>query len=284
MNNQNKYRNYIFDIEGAVSLVLGLILGIIFLAIFFAIYTFFNIENLQNVDKLEKIASSMIFNMFAYLCTVFMPILGFYFFIQKRKGKSLNFNMQSRPFHVYLLIFPMMFGMMLIAEFFTNLIPIKGKFFGGMYDSFSDALSNISMDSFGLVILTTLFAPLLEEILFRGIIQKGLINKGMKPMNAIVLSAFLFGAFHLNPWQFVGAFLLGLVLGLVYFKTKSLLMPILLHAFNNGISSYLLITGKTESFGDLFGIENWYVLLIGILIFSLFYYLFMFRNKIYYRE
>ena len=51
-------------------------------------------------------------------------------------------------------------------------------------------------------------------------------------------------------------FLLGLVLGVVYYKTKSLLMPILLHAFNNFISAYLLLNGNSESVT-----ENFYIFL-----------------------
>ncbi len=39
-----------------------------------------------------------------------------------------------------------------------------------------------------------------------------MINNGVKPANAILFSAFIFGIVHLNPWQFIGAFLLGIVL------------------------------------------------------------------------
>jgi hypothetical protein len=36
--------------------------------------------------------------------------------------------MQTRPFHVYLMIFPMMLGMMLVSEFLVSRIPIEGEF------------------------------------------------------------------------------------------------------------------------------------------------------------
>ncbi|MFN8362534.1 MAG: CPBP family intramembrane glutamic endopeptidase [Cloacibacterium normanense] len=133
-------------------------------------------------------------------------------------------------------------------------------------------------------LLTVLFAPFLEEILFRGIIQKGLINKGVKPAKAIIFSALAFGIFHLNPWQTVNAFLLGLVLGVVYYKTKSLLMPILLHAFNNFISAYLLLNGNSESVTENLHLPEYYGLIVGIVLLSVSYYLFMYRNRIYYRE
>lgn len=273
-----KYRNYVFNFKGVVSLFVGLILGVIFLAGF---VLFENLVLKQNYFDLQK---SMLFMIVSYLCTVLFPILGFDLFMMKSNNKKLNFNMQSRPLHVYLLIFPMMFGMMLISEFFVSLIPIKGWFFGEMYDSLNNALSSMSTDTVGIYILTVLFAPVLEEILFRGIIQKGLINKGVKPINAIFISALTFGIFHLNPWQSVNAFLLGLVLGLVYYKTKSLLMPILLHGFNNFVSAYTLLNGNTESVTENLNLPNYVGLIVGITIFSLFYYLFMFKNKVYYRE
>ncbi len=37
----------------------------------------------------------------------------------------------------------------------------------------------------------------------------------------------------MNPWQFVGAFFLGLFMGWVYYKTRSLLPTILMHASTN---------------------------------------------------
>ena len=96
--------------------------------------------------------------------------------------------------------------------------------------------------------------------------------------------AFIFGIVHFNPWQFIGAFLLGIVLGVVYYKTKSLLMSIFLHFFNNTIVVVMMKFFYTESFSELLNIPEYLVLLVGIVIFAVFYYLFMYRNRIYYRE
>ena len=111
-----------------------------------------------------------------------------------------------------------------------------------------------------------------------------MINNGVKPRNAILISALIFGIVHFNPWQFIGAFLLGIVLGVVYFKTKSLLMSIFLHFFNNTIAAIMLKFCDTDSFAELLQIPNYLILFIGIVIFAVFYYLFMYKNRIYYRE
>ncbi len=75
-------------------------------------------------------------------------------------------------------------------------------------------------------------APILEEVIFRGVMLDGLL-KNYSPQRAIIFSAMLFGAIHLNPWQFVSAFVMGLFLGWVYYRTRSLGLAVLIHATNN---------------------------------------------------
>ena len=270
-----KYRNYILDGYGAIVLIIALIFSssMVGLAVYLS-FKYFHTD-LRYTDG---------FNILSYLFTFLPVIWAFDFFVMKKEKKVLNFNMQTRPFHVYLLIFPMMFGMILIGEYSTSLIPTSGPIFGDLYQIYSEQMNSISDDTFTLFLLVSFFAPIIEEILFRGIIQKGMINKGVKPRNAIIISALVFGIVHFNPWQFIGAFLLGIVLGVVYYKTKSLLMSIFLHFFNNTIVVVMMKFFYTESFSELLNIPEYVVLLAGIVIFAVSYYLFMYRNRIYYRE
>ncbi len=75
-------------------------------------------------------------------------------------------------------------------------------------------------------------APVLEEFIFRGIILDGLLRR-YSPAKAILVSAFLFGLFHFNPWQFCGAFLIGIFSGWIYYRSRNLLPCILIHFTNN---------------------------------------------------
>ena len=84
-----------------------------------------------------------------------------------------------------------------------------------------------------------IFAPVLEEILLRGIILDGLLKR-YSPTKAIVWSAVIFSVMHMNPAQAVGAFLLGLPLGWLYYRTRSLWPCIFLHFVNNTIGSLAL--------------------------------------------
>lgn len=78
-------------------------------------------------------------------------------------------------------------------------------------------------------------APILEEVLCRGILLKGLL-KNYSPDNAIGISAIFFGAIHLNPWQAIPALAIGIFLGWVFYKTRSVLPGIIIHATVNGTS------------------------------------------------
>lgn len=81
----------------------------------------------------------------------------------------------------------------------------------------------------------SVFAPFFEEWLCRGIILRGLLKK-VSPAWAIVISSLIFGLIHMNLWQAIPAFLIGCLLGYVYYKTGSLKLAMLMHCINNTLS------------------------------------------------
>lgn len=82
------------------------------------------------------------------------------------------------------------------------------------------------------IFVVVIFATVSEELLFRGLILNGFLrNYSFK--KALLWSAFLFGILHLNPWQFHGAFLGGLIWGWWVAKTRSLWPSLLGHSLNN---------------------------------------------------
>ena len=86
-------------------------------------------------------------------------------------------------------------------------------------------------------------APLLEELIFRGVMLDGLLKR-YSPVKAILVSSILFGFVHLNPWQFVGAFLIGVFIGWIYYHTRSLSLAIIIHAVNNFVSFLFVFIGE----------------------------------------
>lgn len=103
------------------------------------------------------------------------------------------------------------------------------------------------------IITIAIAAPILEEIFVRGIVLKGLL-KNYSPYKSILISAILFSALHLNPWQAIPAFLGGLFIGWVYYKTRSIIPGIIIHATINIIALLLLFSPRRpESFFELLG-------------------------------
>ena len=84
----------------------------------------------------------------------------------------------------------------------------------------------------------SVFAPIFEEWLCRGLVLRGLLQK-TNPVAAILISALFFAVIHLNPWQAVPAFILGVLFGIVYYKTGSLKLTMLMHFVNNTFSAIL---------------------------------------------
>lgn len=87
---------------------------------------------------------------------------------------------------------------------------------------------------FATIFLANIVAPLTEELLFRGIILRGFLRVYSVP-RSIFLSSALFAIIHLNPWQAIGAFVLGGLFGWWYVRTRSLLPCIVGHAAFNAI-------------------------------------------------
>lgn len=126
------------------------------------------------------------------------------------------------------------------AEPISSLLP-------EMPEWFEEVMSGLTGGNFILsFICVSIFAPLFEEWLCRGVVLRGLLTK-MRPASAIAVSAAFFAVLHMNPWQALPAFLLGVVFGYVYYKTGSLKLTMLMHFVNNTMA---LIMSRIPSFQD----------------------------------
>jgi membrane protease YdiL (CAAX protease family) len=88
------------------------------------------------------------------------------------------------------------------------------------------------------LLFSCIAAPVLEEMLFRGVILRGFLRQYSRTF-AILWSATLFGIAHLNLYQMMTALAIGIVAGWLYERCRSLWPCILLHAAYNGfITAY----------------------------------------------
>lgn len=100
------------------------------------------------------------------------------------------------------------------------------------------------------LIFISLFAGIGEELFFRGILQRLIIRAFKNPWMGIVVTAAIFSAFHFQFFGFFPRFLLGIVLGAIYWYSGSLWTSILAHFFYDGfiiVLTYLKPSMITET-------------------------------------
>lgn len=101
-------------------------------------------------------------------------------------------------------------------------------------DTSKQTVSALINNEFGYTALC-IFAPLVEELVFRGAILRTLLKTSSRPVYAIIISALLFALVHVNPAQMPHAFIVGLLLGWMYLRTGSILPGVAFHWVNNTV-------------------------------------------------
>ena len=95
------------------------------------------------------------------------------------------------------------------------------------------------------LVVPVVVAPVTEEFLFRGLILHGFLRNYSR-RKALLVSALLFALFHLNPWQFAVAFVMGVVLGWWLIEAGSLLPCLFGHALANSFPILLWRVGPNN--------------------------------------
>lgn len=133
-------------------------------------------------------------------------------------------------------------GMDLLFEWQFGTKPIEQVAVNQLKSTYSDPFLVIST-----VISIVIFAPILEEILFRGFLQTWLRSR-FKPLIAISLTSFIFAGFHFSISQGItnitlicSLFILSCFLGFLYERQKTLWSSISLHAIFNGINVWMIL-------------------------------------------
>ena len=108
-------------------------------------------------------------------------------------------------------------------------------------DTLIQAEQNLNSSFIYLILSVCIIAPIIEEVIFRGIILNGMLKR-YNPSTAIIISSLLFALIHGNLHQEINAFLLALIIGCIYYKTHSLYLTIYCHFFNNTASLKFLIS------------------------------------------
>ena len=207
------------------------------------------------VNNKTVITDSKIFR-YVYMFRIYSWILSFpiiYYFVKTYKKYEYfktNEKLNAKDFSVY---FALAFW---IGNFFSFLIVLMSSYKGrtpvvAIYESlYTD------------IIMTVFVAPVLEEIVFRGVIMNNLKKYGIK--TAIIINSIFFALSHYNTDMIIPAFFTGIIFSYVAYK-YSIKYSILIHFFINAIT-------KTSQVLAILRID---ILLILIGLFSAFLIIFL---------
>lgn len=166
--------------------------------------------------------------------------------------------LRTKPWGVFFWAGVAAMGTLLPSEVYQELLPLP--------DFSTQELMQVMSSRWGYLTIC-IFAPLVEEVVFRGAVLRSLLQRMNSRWGAIALSAFLFALVHLNPAQMPHAFLIGLLLGWLYERTRSILPGIMVHWVNNTVVYvvYNLLPNLSERpVYDLFG-GDWKRIALSVL-------------------
>ncbi len=146
----------------------------------------------------------------------------------------------------FLLLIPMCYAIMFVGSLIGQGVSyLLGLAMGT--PPVNDLLLLIDQNSWLSVLTVAVFAPIVEELVFRKLLIDRLARYGQ--WVAVLVSGLLFGLYHGNFQQFFYAFGVGMAFGFIYVKTGKIWYTMLLHGIVNTIPFLLLpvITGSVES-------------------------------------
>ena len=183
------------------------------------------------------------------LVAVALTVPTYYLFYRGRKQELREF-VSTGNLHPAAIPALIIFGLSL--NFLIDLILAFLSQLGAMkqvFDSYNKVAELLFNGSFFLSLLAVgIVGPIFEELLFRGLVF-GELRKLMPVRIAIFVQAILFGVYHMNVIQGTYAFLIGILLGFVYYRSRSIYSPVIVHITINSSSVIAgrLIGGASSS-------------------------------------
>lgn len=120
-------------------------------------------------------------------------------------------------------------GIEIVISFLLSIVTVV---FPSVMEEYTKLLEEAGLNTITPVILfsTVILAPLVEELVFRGVVLYYAQKMTKHFWIANVFQALLFGIGHMNLVQGAYAFVLGMIMGCIYYKYRSVKATILMHA------------------------------------------------------
>lgn len=195
---------------------------------------------------IELIDRFMMENMNFFSCLIYVVpgavfITWYYFaFVEKRGIRETLYSHTRR-------LSPACFGWIVLLGFAVQhvislLMAVIYAIMPSAMDQYTEMIdsSGISQYSILWAVSTLILPPIVEEIIFRGLILQYLGRAGARFLVANLIQAVLFGVFHMNFVQGIYTALLGFLLGWLAYRYDSILVPMVLHAIFNLFGTVLV--------------------------------------------
>lgn len=225
MNNSNLKKPFTAVAYMLVFLAIQAVVQLVVLLAMMAIQQ----KTFDRLDPLGIIIASVAFS----LITITL-------FIWQRWAPVSRQFIMSRPWSVLLWSLVASLGSIIPSLYYQELLPEWPDSIQRYIDQVAQQMV-VVMNTPGGYAVVCLLAPIAEELVFRGAVLRTLLE--WQPQHRwlmIALSALLFALAHLNPAQMIHPFLIGLLLGWMYTRTRSIVPGIIYHWANN-TAAYLLI-------------------------------------------
>jgi len=158
-------------------------------------------------------------------------------------GNSMRATAATVVPWVLLLVPALVITISMLVTLVTQAFPLS--------DRNREMFETMASNDFATLLMACVVAPVVEEMLFRGVILRGFLQRYDRNV-AIWASSVLFGLAHLNIYQFVAALFMGAVCGWLYARARSLVPCIALHmAYNSALN--LLASGSSDNETSLSG-------------------------------
>lgn len=228
-----------------------------------------------NINKVLQIVTT--------LFLFFVPAFFFALIVNRKPLQYLGFNTKVSAKQLALVILIAFTGLFLsgVLGEINQLIPISKSarvYFQKLEDNYIDEILAMaqmhSVADYLLGLLIIALAPaILEEVFFRGALQNLLTRWIKKPWIAITITSIIFSLVHISYFGFLPRFMLGVVLGVLFYYSKNIWTNILAHFLNNAIAVtqiYMLsLSGKIDkkALADLDKAQasGWIFLVLGII-------------------
>lgn len=124
-----------------------------------------------------------------------------------------------------------------LQQVYLRLVPVPPESFNPF-----DTMTASPLGRLTLAVMAVGVAPVLEELVFRGLIQRSL-ERRWGAVGGIAGAAALFAAMHVLPWIFPLHFFLGLAFGFAVYASRSIWSGVVLHAANNAVALLGVLSG-----------------------------------------